>query len=266
MSSSSSPSPSSIPRRSTPATSTPSSTHIVFTDGVLPNLTPAVAQAPLPPPEEQAETPRAGFGRQPSPESIPEEYRPWLGVITTGKTLPQLTAFVENGGTLLTIGSSSRIYGAMRLPVKDALTEVVKGKEQPVPSERFYIPGSLLRAQVDNTQPVAYGMPSSVDVFYDNSPAFKAAPDAGSHGLKAIAWYGDGTLLDSGWAWGQTYLNDSIAVAQANVGKGKVLLFGTRSRLPRPAPRHLQIPLQRRPIRRGHTSPIGSNSITARTN
>jgi hypothetical protein len=69
-------------------------------------------------------------------------------------------------------------------------------------------------------------MPSSVDVFYDNSPAFRANPDAGSHGLQTIAWYGDGNLLDSGWAWGQTYLNDTIAAAQANVGKGKVLLFG----------------------------------------
>ncbi len=114
----------------------------------------------------------------------------------------------------------------MKLPVRDALTEVVKGKEQPVPPERFYVPGSLLKAQVDNTQPVAYGVPSSVDVFYDNSPAFRPVPDAGHLGLSVIAYYGEGNLLDSGWAWGQTYLNDSVAIAQANVGKGKVLLMG----------------------------------------
>jgi hypothetical protein len=199
---------------------------IVFTDGVLPNLVAASAAGAAPAAGAAGGDAPRGFGQQPRPETIPEEWRSHLGRITADKTLPQLTAFVENGGTLLTIGSSSRIYHAMNLPVKDALTEVVKGKEQPVPSERFYIPGSLLRAQVDNTDPVAYGMPSSVDVFYDNSPAFRASPDAANHGLKSIAWYGDGTLLDSGWAWGQTYLNDSIAVAQANLGKGKVLLFG----------------------------------------
>ena len=33
-------------------------------------------------------------------------------------------------------------------------------------------------------------------------------------------------VLDSGWAWGQQYLNNSIAVAQATMGKGKVLLYG----------------------------------------
>ncbi len=142
---------------------------IVFTDGVLPNLGPATAAAAGPGGD-------AGgfFGRSPNPESIPEEFRPWLGRVSAAKTLPQLKEFVQNGGTLLTIGGSSRVYTAMNLPVHDALTEVVKGKEQPVPAERFYVPGSLLRAQVDNTQPVAYGMPSSVDVFYDNSPRLQA--------------------------------------------------------------------------------------------
>ncbi len=198
---------------------------LVFTDGVLPALTAAVPGGAGPAAGAAGgDGPR--FGQQPKPEDIPAEFRPWLGRITADKTLPQLSAFVQAGGTMLTIGSSSRVYTAMKLPVRDALTEVVKGKEQPVPPERFYVPGSLLRAQVDNTQPVAYGVPSSVDVFYDNSPAFRPVPDAGHLGLQPIAWYGQGNLLDSGWAWGQTYLNDSVAIAQANVGKGKVLLMG----------------------------------------
>jgi hypothetical protein len=191
--------------------------EIIFADGVLPPLTPAVASA-------TPEFPR--FNAQPKPETIPAEFRPWLGRITAEKTLPQLQQFVESGGSLLTIGSSSRVYTALRLPVTDAIVEVVKGKTQPVPPERFYVPGSLLRAQVDNTKPLAYGVPTSVDVFYDNSPAFRPTPDAARQGLTPIAWFGAGNILDSGWAWGQTYLNDSVAIAQATVGKGKVFLFG----------------------------------------
>ncbi|SNT36177.1 Zinc carboxypeptidase [Granulicella rosea] len=183
---------------------------LIFADGTFPNLA--------------ADAPR--MGAQPKPEAIPAEFRPWLGRITAEKTVPQIAKFVADGGTVLAIGSSTRIYKALHLPVRDGLTEVVKGKEQPVPSEKFYIPGSLLQVQLDNTQPVAYGMPSSVDVFYDNSPSFKALPDAAAHGLQTVAWYGQGNLLDSGWAWGQAYLNDTIAVAQANAGKGKVMLFG----------------------------------------
>jgi hypothetical protein len=195
---------------------------IVFQDGVLPNFAPAPAVGEAP----GGDMGGRGFGREPDPSTIPEEYRSHLGRMTAQKTLPQLKAFVENGGTMIAVGSSSRIYRAMDLPVTDAITEVVKGKEQPVPPERFYIPGSLIKAQVDPAQPVAFGVQPTVDVFFDSSPAFKATPDAANHGLQTIAWYGQGNLLDSGWAWGQEYLNDSIAIAQAEVGKGKVLLMG----------------------------------------
>ncbi len=164
--------------------------------------------------------------RQPKPETIPAEYRPWLGVISKEKTIPQLQKFVEDGGTLLAIGSSTSIYSYFNLPLQDAVTEVVKGKEQAVSPEKFYIPGSLMRTQVDIDSPVAFGMPAKVDVFFDRSPAFRANPDAAKRGIQTIAWYDGGDLLDSGWAWGQQYLNESIAVAQANMGKGKVLLYG----------------------------------------
>jgi hypothetical protein len=164
--------------------------------------------------------------RQPKPEAIPEEFRPWLGTITRDKTIPQLQQFVEQGGTLLTIGSSTSIMTALHLPFENAVTEMVKGKAQPVSPDRFYIPGSLMRTKVDTLNPVAYGMPEKVDVFFDRSPAFRADPDAGLKGVKTIAWYDKGDLLDSGWAWGQQYLNDSIAVAEAPLGKGRVLLYG----------------------------------------
>jgi hypothetical protein len=164
--------------------------------------------------------------RQPKPETIPAEFRPWLGTITREKTIPQLQKFVEDGGSLLTIGSSTSIYTAFHLPFENAVTEMVKGKEQPVSPDRFYIPGSLMRTKVDTANPVAYGMPSAVDVFFDRSPAFRADPDAALRGVKTIAWYDKGDLLASGWAWGQQYLNDSIAVAEAPIGKGRVLLYG----------------------------------------
>jgi hypothetical protein len=186
---------------------------ILFSDGAIPA------------PREGQQEGRP-FGRQPKPEQIPAEFRPWLGTITTEKTIPQLQKFVEDGGTLLAIGSSTSIYQHFHLPLQNAVTEIIKGKDQAVPAERFYIPGSLMRTQVDTANPIAYGMPSKVDVFFDRSPAFHTDPDANLRGIQTIAWYADGNLLDSGWAWGQQYLNNSIAVAQAKVGKGKVILYG----------------------------------------
>ena len=88
------------------------------------------------------------------------------------------------------------------------------------------MPGSLLQVTVDNSQPLAYGMPEKVDVFYDNSPAFRLRPDAVRFGLKPIAWYASDKSLRSGWAWGQKYWQDGLAAIEAPVGKGKLFLFG----------------------------------------
>src|SRR5581483_404486 len=99
------------------------------------------------------------FNRQPKPEDIPAEYRGWLGTITAEKTVPQIRHFVEGGGRVVTIGSSTSLARYLNLPVASALTEHgPDGKERPLPAEKFYIPGSLLTVKIDNTNPLAYGM------------------------------------------------------------------------------------------------------------
>jgi hypothetical protein len=166
------------------------------------------------------------FGRAPKPEDIPAEFRPWLGSVTPDKTFPQLQAFAENGGSLLTIGSSTYIAPFLKLPLVNAPVEMVKGDLKPVPPDRFYIPGSLLKAHVDIMDPIAYGVPKNAIVDFDNSPTFTLDPNAGHSGLHAVAWYGGGDLLASGWAWGQSYINNTTAIAEAPIGKGKVVLYG----------------------------------------
>jgi hypothetical protein len=161
------------------------------------------------------------------PEKIPEQYRPWLGVFTAEKSLPQVRTFIENGGAVIAIGSSTGLAQLLALPVRSALTEKgPDGKDRTLPKEKFYIPGSLLRAQVDNKSPLAYGMPDNVDMFFDNRSSFRLLPDSALKGVSTVAWYGEKNILDSGWAWGQQYLYDSSAVVEASLGKGKVFLFG----------------------------------------
>ncbi|HEY3738704.1 MAG TPA: M14 metallopeptidase family protein, partial [Bryobacteraceae bacterium] len=168
-----------------------------------------------------------GFGAQPSPESVPEEFRATMGRITDEKTIPQLKKFVESGGSIVTIGSSTSAAELFGLPVKSYLTEkTADGRDRPLPREKFYIPGSLLKAHIDNTNPLAYGMPETVDVFYDNNPVFRLEPDAGQKKTSPVAWFSGPGILDSGWAWGQQYLDGGTAVVEATVGEGKVVLLG----------------------------------------
>ena len=41
-----------------------------------------------------------------------------------------------------------------------------------------------------------------------------------------VAWFSSASPLRSGWAWGQKYLENGVAVADAKLGRGRVLLFG----------------------------------------
>ncbi len=158
---------------------------------------------------------------------VPEEYRAEIGSITADRTVPQLRKFVESGGSIVTIGSSTSVAESLGLPVKSFLTEMgADGKEHNLPREKFYIPGSLLRMNIDNSNPLAYGMPKQVDVFYDNNPVFRMEPTAQMQKTSAVGWFQGTDLLASGWAWGQQYLDGGTAVAEASLGEGKVVLLG----------------------------------------
>jgi hypothetical protein len=172
--------------------------------------------------------PERDAGRTPSlsPANIPAEFHPWLGEVTVSKTVPELRKFLEEGGTVLTIGSSTNLAYHLGLPVTDALVERVDGRTRKLSREKFYIPGSVLQTRVDNSRPIAHGMPERVDVLFDESPAFRLGPDAGAKGVRRVAWYDSPTPLRSGWAWGQKYLDDAASVVEAEVGRGKLYLFG----------------------------------------
>jgi hypothetical protein len=104
------------------------------------------------------------------------------------------------------------------VPVANALAGLSRDK--------FYIPGSLLRATIDTTNPLAYGMPDTVDVFFDNNPVFRLASDAPVKGQTPVAWFAGKDTLDSGWALGQELLDGATAALEARAGEGKVFVLG----------------------------------------
>jgi hypothetical protein len=168
-----------------------------------------------------------GSGGQPQPAAVPAQFRNMLGRVSIARTVPTLREFIEKGGTVLTIGSSTALGYHLNLPIRDALVERgPSGAERALPNEKYYIPGSILEARVDNRQPLAWGMPERAMVFYDESPAFRLLPEAASEGVTPIAWYESATPLRSGWAWGQQYLDQAVSIVDAKIGKGHVVLFG----------------------------------------
>jgi hypothetical protein len=134
---------------------------------------------------------------------------------------------MEAGGTVITIGKSTSLAYHLKLGVSDALVEMNKGILTPLPSEKFYIPGSILRVSIDTTQSSCWGMESGADVIFDSSPVFRIKPEAvNQRKIKPIAWFSSDEPLRSGWAWGQQYLKDGVAAFEAEVGSGKLYAFG----------------------------------------
>lgn len=165
-------------------------------------------------------------GRAPNADEIPAEYRHMLGSISVEKSIPQLKTFLEQGGTILTTGSSTALAYHLNLPVKNALVETVAGTERPLPGEKFYIPGSVLQVKVNNEIGASWGMKENANVFFNNSPVFHFKPEAYLQGIETLAWFENESPLKSGWAWGQQYLEDGVAAFKAPVGKGVLYAFG----------------------------------------
>ncbi len=157
-------------------------------------------------------------------DRVPPEFRYMVGALNTEKTVPALKAFVAAGRTLVTIGNATGLAPALGIPVANHLVE--PGTERPLPREKFYVPGSILRVGVDTTAMIARGMPAQADMMFDNSYAFRLPTDAATRGMRVVARFEADAPLRSGWAWGQQYLKGGAAVVEADLGKGVVVLFG----------------------------------------
>jgi hypothetical protein len=166
-------------------------------------------------------------GREPNEKEIPEMYHAQLGRITAAKSIPALKEFTEAGGTIITIGSSANLAYHFKLPVRNALVEMVNGKERALPGEKFYIPGSVMQVAVNNDHKANWGMKPTADVYFSASPVFNLLPNATATGeVTPLAWFATDKTLRSGWAFGQSYLQQAVAAFEAKVGKGKLMVYG----------------------------------------
>jgi hypothetical protein len=174
-----------------------------------------------------------GGGGVPSDQAagadMPAEWRARQGTITADRTIPALKAFLEQGGTILAIGTSATNLAAhLDLGLTNHLVEKSadgRPTATPLPSSKYFVPGSILDMRVDAANPVAHGLSERTNVVFDESPVWTLTPAAAAQGVRRVAWYDSPTPLVSGWAWGQAALEGGLAVVEAPVGQGRVVLF-----------------------------------------
>ncbi|MCH7872854.1 MAG: peptidase, partial [Planctomycetes bacterium] len=104
-----------------------------------------------------------------APQNIPEPWASRRGSLSVETSLPLIKSFIEGGGTVVTIGSATRLATQLELPVTSALLDE---DGEPLGRADFFVPGSILRVKLDTSHPLAMGMDSETDVIFSSSPVF----------------------------------------------------------------------------------------------
>ncbi len=138
----------------------------------------------------------------------------------------QLRAFIVQGGTAVFLNRASEFaIDQLKLPLRN----VVAG----LPRTDFYVPGSILRLELDTTHPIARDMPKETIAWAENSPVFEVvenpAGDVPAANVKIIGRYPEAKdPLLSGWLLGGERIKGKAALVEVTMGKGRVILFGFR--------------------------------------
>jgi Zinc carboxypeptidase len=173
--------------------------------------------------------------------AMPSEYTGGVGE----KGVKALREFVEAGGKLVLLNRASAFaIEQFKLP----LLNVTAG----LPRTDFYVPGSILRIEVDTSNPLAAGMPKESIAWAEDSPVFEVSGTGGGTGsstdvspvrpstkdkidgrpmpqVNVIAWYPrDRDPLLSGWLLGGNRIKGKAALVEVKLGRGRIILFGFR--------------------------------------
>lgn len=150
--------------------------------------------------------------------TMPVEYTGGLGA----EGVRSLHEFVEAGGTLIALNRASDFaIEQFKLPVRD-ITEGLKRTQ-------FYVPGSILRTELDTLHPIAKGMPKESIAWVEDSPVFEISDDRQAARVRIIARYPtNADPLLSGYLLGGERLKGKAALVEVALGRGRVVLFGFR--------------------------------------
>jgi hypothetical protein len=147
------------------------------------------------------------------------------GVGTEG--VKALREFVAAGGTLVLLNRACDFaIEQFKLPVRN----VVAG----LPRSEFYVPGSILRIELDTSHPIARGMPQQTIAWAEDSPVLEVVyrdviTEVPASNVTVIASYPRTRHpLLSGWLLGANWMLNRAALVEVKLGKGRLILFAFR--------------------------------------
>jgi hypothetical protein len=131
----------------------------------------------------------------------------------------ELQKFTEQGGLLVTLGTSSSF------PADFGITPKI---DTSTTTPKFYAPGPIVEATIAQpTNPIFYGYSSTtVAVRYAGGPLFRLDPDQNKADVLMRFPGGDKSVL-SGLFNGADEIKNRAAILRTAVGKGEIIMFAT---------------------------------------
>jgi hypothetical protein len=149
------------------------------------------------------------------PGTVPGRYAGGIG----DEGVEALREFVEQGGTLVTLGNASQFaIDRFDLPV----TNVVAGLR----SDQFFCSGAILRTDVKE-HPVTAGLPAQADILFERNEVFDTKP--GFRGTVLASYIEHRNPLRSGYLIGADRIEGKAAALDVVLGQGHVILIGFRT-------------------------------------
>ncbi|MCG8698557.1 MAG: M14 family metallopeptidase [Bacteroidales bacterium] len=145
--------------------------------------------------------------------------------------LQNVLEFIENGGTVLSWGESTRLFTGnltleeekgekeeFQLPIRDISEDLKKAG--------FYCPGSFVKIELLPGSPLTYGMPESIGVFSRGRPVFKTSIPIFEMDRRVIASFPEDDALMSGYAKNIKKIGNTAAMVWVKKGKGQLVVYG----------------------------------------
>ncbi|MBN1683129.1 peptidase M14 family protein [Candidatus Bathyarchaeota archaeon] len=126
--------------------------------------------------------------------------------------------FVEAGGTVLCLNEAIDFgMDQLKVPTSNPVKELK--------SDKFHCPGSTLWVNIDNKNPLAYGMPDKGLILVRGNLALAVKSGTDGDKIKALLTYPEERLMQSGWLIGEEHLARKAAMVEAKIKQGRVILY-----------------------------------------
>lgn len=174
-------------------------------------------------------------------QPIPARYPPQYARGMEKKGFDSLMRFVASGGKVVAWGPATELFmGVLSIGEdqnKEEFMLPISNVGSELASRGLYVPGSLLKVNIRNDHPLAWGMPAQLGVFHRGDPVFRTSIPYFDMDRRVIATFAQDQVLMSGYAQKQELLQKEAALVWVQKGKGQLILssFNPQFRASTPA-------------------------------